>query len=196
MNELGAPVLYAIVTGSPAARDVGKLVESAQAEGWVVCVIASPDGLRFIDVDGLEARTGYPVRSRYKDPGTPDVLPPADAMIVAPITCNSLAKWAAGISDTLPVGLLVEAVGKRLPVVAVPFSNRAQLGFPAIQDAVRKLSEWGVTVHVYEQHEPGTGENSLHLFPWEKSWRALLAHPWHATYTFGRLETHAHEGNR
>lgn len=61
-------------------------------------------------------------------------------MIVAAITCNSMAKWAAGISDTLPLGLLVEAVGKGLPVVAVRFSNRAQISFPAVQGAIGNLA--------------------------------------------------------
>lgn len=117
VNDGGLPVLYALVTGSPAARDVGRLVDLAQADGWDVCVIASPDGRRFIDFDVLAAKTGQTVRSAYKDPDASDVLPPADAMIVAPITCNSLVKWAAGISDTLPLGLFVEAVGKRQPVV-------------------------------------------------------------------------------
>ncbi|QFZ20263.1 flavoprotein [Saccharothrix syringae] len=181
MNDNGQPVLYAIVTGSPAARDVGKLVDLAQADGWDVCVIASPDGRRFIDTDALAAKTGHTVRSRYKEPDAPDVLPPADAMIVAPITCNSLAKWAAGISDTLPLGLLVEAVGKRQPVVAMPFSNWAQISFPAVQEAMRKLSDWGVTVlvgdEVYKQHDPGTGANYIHLFPWHLAWQALLDHP-------------------
>ncbi|WP_405138727.1 flavoprotein [Nocardia sp. NBC_01388] len=185
MNDQGAPVLYALVTGSPAARDVGTLVDLAQADGWDVCVIASPDGARFIDVDALAATTGHPVRSQYKDPGAPDVLPPADAMIVAPLTCNSLAKWAVGISDTLPLGLLVEAVGKKLPVVAVPFSNHAQMSFPALREAIRKLSEWGVTMLVgdefYEQHEPGTGEKSIHLFPWALAWQAVAEHPWRTT---------------
>lgn len=182
MNSNGQPVLYAIVTGSPAARDVGKLVELAQHDGWDVCVIASPNGRRFIDSDTLSVTTGHTVRSDYKDPDAPDVLPPADAMIVAPITCNSLAKWAAGISDTLPLGLLVEAVGKHRPVVAMPFSNWAQISFPAVQDAIRRLSEWGVTVlvgdEIYKQHEPGTGEHYIHLFPWRLAWRALLDHPW------------------
>ncbi|WP_063062506.1 flavoprotein [Nocardia sienata] len=181
MNDQGKPVLYAIVTGSPAARDVGKLVALAQADGWDVCVVASPDGRRFIDTEQLATQTGHIVRSRYKEPGTPDVLPPADAMIAAPVTCNSLAKWAAGISDTLPLGLLVEAVGKQLPVVAVPFSNRAQISFPAVRAAIRNLSNWGVTMlvgdEVYKQHEPGTGESYLDLFPWETAWRALLDHP-------------------
>jgi phosphopantothenoylcysteine synthetase/decarboxylase len=181
VSDQGALVLYVIVTGSPVARDVGRLVDLAQADGWDVCVVASPQGRRFIDIGALESKTGHPVRSEYKDPGTPDVLPPADAMIVAPITCNSLAKWAAGISDTLPLGLVVEAVGKRLPVVAVPASNRALISFPAIQDAVRKLSDWGVSMlvgdDVYRQPEPAGGEDSIGLFPWEAAWRALLNHP-------------------
>lgn len=181
MNDSGQPVLYAIVTGSPAARDVGTLVDLAQPGGWDVCVIASPDGRRFIDDEALSAKTGHQVRSVYKDPTAPDALPPADAMIVAPATCNTLAKWAAGISDTLPLGLLVEAVGKRQPVVAMPFSNWAQISFPAVQDAINKLSQWGVTVlvgeDVYRQHEPGTGDHYVHLFPWHLAWQALLNHP-------------------
>ncbi len=175
-------MLYAIVTGSPAARDVGTLVDLAHADGWDVCVIASPYGTRFIDVEALAAHTGHPVRSEYKDPGTPDVLPPADAMIVAPLTGNSLAKWAAGISDTLPLGLLVEAVGKKIPVIAVPYSNQAQLGFPALQEAIHKLSTWGVTMLVGDEvnkpHAPGTGANHLARFPWESAWRAVSEHPW------------------
>ncbi len=182
MNDNGQPVLYAIVTGSPAARDVSKLVDLAQADGWDVCVIASPNGRQFIDTEALAAKTGHTVRSQYKEPDAPDVLPPADAMIVAPITCNSLAKWAAGISDTLPLGLLVEAVGKHQPVVAMPFSNWAQISFPAVQDAIHTLEGWGVTVlvgdQVYKQHEPGTGERYIHLFPWHLAWQALQDHPW------------------
>lgn len=182
VNDDGQPVLYAIATGSPAARDVGRLVELAQADGWAVCVITSPDGRRFVDTTALAAETGHPVRSEYKEPAAPDALPPADGMIAAPITCNSLAKWAAGISDTLPLGLLVEAVGKRQPVVAMPFSNRAQLAFPAVREAMLRLSGWGVAVlagdEVYEQHAPGTGSEHVHRFPWHLAWREFLRHPW------------------
>ncbi|WP_406267968.1 flavoprotein [Nocardia sp. NBC_00881] len=178
MNDNGDLVLYAIVTGSPLARDVGTLVDLAQADGWDVCVIASPYGYRFIDAEALERKTGHPVRSQYKEPGTPDMLPPADAMIAAPITANSLAKWSAGISDTLPLGLLVEAVGLGLPVVAVPYSNRAQLGFPPIQNAMRNLADWGVTVlGDHTGHEPRAGESTRHLFPWHSAWQAVRTHP-------------------
>lgn len=179
MNKNGAPVLYAIVTGASVAGDVGTLVDFARADGWDVCVIASPSGRRFIDVDALAAQTGHLVRSEYKDPSAPDALPPADGMIVAPITSNSLAKWAAGISDTLPLGLLVEAVGLRLPVVAVPFVNRALMSFPPVGEAVRKLSEWGVTVLAEDPpHEPRSGGDHRERFPWAAAWQSLLDHPW------------------
>jgi Flavoprotein len=182
VNDNGQPVLYVIVCGAPPTREVDKLADLAQADGWDVCVISSPAGMRFVDVETLEAKTGHTVRFEYKQPGTPDVLPPADALIVAPATCNTMAKWAAGISDTLPLGILVEAYGKRLPVVCLPFSNGAQLSFPAVQDAMRKLSEWGVTMltgnDVYEPHAPGTGGRYLHLFPWHLAWKAALEHPW------------------
>jgi hypothetical protein len=58
MNDHGQPVLYAIVTGSPAARDVGTLVDLAHADGWDVCVTASPHGYRFIDDLQLAGQVG------------------------------------------------------------------------------------------------------------------------------------------
>jgi hypothetical protein len=61
-------VLYLIVCGAPPARDSGRLVQLAQAEGWVVCVIATPSARSFIDAPALEAATGHPIRSQYKQP--------------------------------------------------------------------------------------------------------------------------------
>lgn len=174
------PVLYAITTGARAAQDVGKLVTIAQEAGWDVCVITSPNGRAFVDVEALREQTGHGVRSEYKDPSAPDVLPPPDAMIVAPATCNTLAKWAAGIADTLPLGLIVEAVGKGMPVVAVPFSNHAQISFPAVQEAMDKLASWGVTILREGPHtsfEPGEGGPAISQFPWAQAWSAILGHP-------------------
>lgn len=38
-------------------------------------------------------------------------MPPADAIAVASATFNTINKWAAGISDTLALGILCEAYG-------------------------------------------------------------------------------------
>jgi flavoprotein len=170
-------VLYVITCAAPPARDVGKLVALAQDGGWDVCVLTTPSGRRFTDVAALEKATGHPVRSDYKDPGEPDVLPGPDAIIVAPATVNTINKWAAGICDTLALGILVEAIGKRLPTVALPFTNRAHAAHPAFTDNITKLRSWGVTVlfgpDVYPLHEPGTGSRYLHLFPWPMAVQAL-----------------------
>ncbi len=58
-----------------------------------------------------------------------------------------------------------------------------------------KLTTSGVTVlvgdDVYEQHEPGTGDSYVHLFPWHLAWQALLQHPW--STRLASLSTHRAE---
>ncbi|MGC4992375.1 flavoprotein [Nocardia salmonicida] len=157
-------VLYAIVTGAGGAADVGELVALAQADGWEVCVLASPNGTRFIDAEALAAQTGYPVRSTFKEPGTTDLLPPPDAVVVAPLTTNSMAKWAAGIGDTVPLALLVETVGAGLPVVAVPHARATQFKFPAVAAALSTLTEWGVRFIRTAEGDP---------VPWAAALKAL-----------------------
>lgn len=91
-----------------------------------MCFIATPSALAFLDVPALQALTGHRVRSHYKRLGDPDVLPGPDEIVVAPATSSSINKWTAGIADTLALGLLTEAIGKGLPVLALPFVNNAQ----------------------------------------------------------------------
>lgn len=173
----GQRVLYAIACGSPPARDVGAFVGLAQSDGWDVCVVTTPDGRKFVDVPALAALTGHPVRSQYKNPGDPDVLPDATAMVVAPATVNTIVKWSLGIADTLPLGLLVEGLGKGLPLVAVPFTNAAMVRHPAFPEAVEKLRGWGVRVvfggDVIPLHPPGQGESLAGGFPWHLALDAL-----------------------
>jgi len=172
-------VLYVISCAAPPARNVTKLIEPAQREGWDVCLLATPSAIRFIDPVALEEKTGHPVRSTYKEPGTPDVLPPPDAIIVAPATVNTIDKWACGICDTLALGILVEAIGKKLPTVALPFTNYAHGAHPAFIESIDKLRSWGVRVlfgpDVYPLHEPGTGSQHLDIFPWHLALEALKA---------------------
>ena len=176
-EQPGQPVLYVIACATPAARDVGKLVTLAQTDGWTVCVIATPSAMRFIDAQALEQQTGYPVRSDYKQPGTPDVLPPADAIIVGGASFNTINKWAAGISDTLALGLVTEAIGLRLPLVALPYLNAAQAAHPAFRRSVKELREAGVTVLLgpdgYEPHVPHQGSQHLPRYPWGRALDAI-----------------------
>ena len=170
-------VLYILVCGSPMARDVGILVRLAQHDGWEVCVITTPDGRRFVDVAALQTLTGHPVRTYYKSPGDPDVLPDADAMIVAPATVNTVNKWAAGITDTLVLGLLVEGYGYGVPTAVVPYTNRVMALHPALHESLAKLRDWGVHVlygdDVCRLGGPGQTDRFRGQFPWRRALQAV-----------------------
>ena len=164
-------VLYLIACGSPAAGNIGVLVDLAQRDGWTVCVVTTPDGRKFVDVPRLAAQTGHPVRSVYKNPGDPDVLPDPHAIVVAPATVNTINKWAAGIADTLALGLLMEAYGKGLPIVALPYTNAAMAAHPAFHESMARLRSWGVEVlygpDVLLMPGPSNGtEEDLDGIPW------------------------------
>jgi phosphopantothenoylcysteine synthetase/decarboxylase len=169
-------VLYIIACAAPPSRHIAKFVKMAQRE-WDTCLVATPSAMRFFSASDLRELTGHPVRSDYKAPDDPDVLPDPDAIIVAPATVNTINKWGAGICDTLALGLLVEAIGKKLPVVALPFSNYAHAAHPAFEDNIQKLRSWGVSVlygpDVYQLHEPGNGGRYIDSFPWHLALEAL-----------------------
>ena len=162
-------VLYVIVCAAGPASEVGRLVELAQDRGWTVQVIATPSALAFIDVPKLEAQTGRPVRSEYRGPGEPK-SPPADAIIVAPATFNTINKWANGISDTYALGILAEAPGLGIPTVVLPFVNSALAGRTAFKSSVDALRSEGVRVLLgpgqFEPHDPGSGGDRISDFPW------------------------------
>jgi hypothetical protein len=78
-------------------------------------------------------------------------------------------KSIRSISGPPALGTLVESIGKRLPIVATPYTNTAHEAHPAFKENIEKLRAWGVTVlygpDVYPVSEPGTGGN-LEGYPW------------------------------
>lgn len=172
-------VLYLISCAAPPTRQVRTGIEKAQAAGWDVCLVTTPSARRWIDaeVNELEQLTGHIVRSEYKLPEQADVLPAPDAILVAPATFNTLNKWAAGISDTLALGLVTEAIGLRLPIVALPYLNNAQAAHPALDRSVGFLRDCGVTVLLGEggfvPHVPKHGK--VDAYPWDAALDALPA---------------------
>lgn len=170
MSSTAHPVLYVIACGGRPAGDLPEFVTQMQADGWDTCVIATPSGMKFLDAARLAKMTGRPVRSDYKQSDEPDVLPAPDAFVVAPATFNTVNKLAAGISDTLALGLLNEAIGSNLPVIAVPFPNQMLARHPAFVASVAVLRSWGVHLIFdparYQLPVPNQGASGNALFPW------------------------------
>ena len=143
-------VVYAIVCGAPPAAEVAEFVRLAQAAGWDVCVLPTPEGRRWIDAEALERLTGHPVRSTFVLPGESDVsLPPADAVLVAPATLNTVNKFRYGIADTFAVGVLCEARGLGIPILLAPNVKAVLESHPAFGESLEELKRWGV--HVMDQ---------------------------------------------
>ncbi|UYQ62175.1 flavoprotein [Streptomyces peucetius] len=169
------PFLYVVVCASQIAGEVGKLITAAQEQRWEVGVVATPQGLRFIDDKAVEVQTGYPIRSAWRLPGEPRPLPPADAIAVAPATFNTINKWAAGVSDTLALGILCEAYGSGIPTAALPYLNAAQAAHPAYPRSLERLREMGVLIG---SHRPrGTESDDEPDFHWEEALELLAPAP-------------------
>ncbi|MFI1869700.1 flavoprotein [Streptomyces jumonjinensis] len=172
--------LYVIACAAPPARRLHIPIKAAQEAGWDVCAVLTPTAYRWAAEDpetpegslpALEALTGHPIRSQYKLPSQSDVLPDPDAMLVAPLTSNSLHKWATGASDTLALGLVTEALGfPEIPIVALPYWNAAQHQHPHRPAAVETLREAGVQLLL--------GEGGFVPHPARQG--QLDAYPWHA----------------
>jgi phosphopantothenoylcysteine synthetase/decarboxylase len=174
-DRAGTRVLYLVVCAAAPALGSGVLVREAQAEGWTVCAILTPAARPFVDAAALEELTGWPVRVEPRPPGTESPHPPPDAVVVAPATFNTINKWAAGISDTLALSVLNEAIGLPVPVVAMPFVNAALAAHPAFGRSVERLREAGVGVLFGpgEPHPADGGEPFARAFAWHLALAAL-----------------------
>ncbi|MFF3642791.1 flavoprotein [Streptomyces sp. NPDC002564] len=170
-SSRSARTLYLFSSAAPPALDVANVVERAQLDGWEVCLGLTPTAARWLEpeLDALQALTGHPVRSEYKLPGQPDSWPPADALLFAPVTFNSLNSWALGLTSTFVVGVAAEAIGKRIPTVAVPCVNAAYAQHRQLDRSVAELREQGVTVLYgnpgFTPNQPGTGAPKG--YPWD-----------------------------
>lgn len=164
--------LQVVVCGAGPATDVLQLVHVAGDRGWTVAVTATPSAMDFIDPAAIDAATGSAVRSSYQSsPGTPRWLPPADALIIAPATYNSINKIALGLADNYAMTSVAELIGRQIPTVIVPFVNAALAARTPFRHAVAALRDERARVLLgtedgWEPHPPGSGNERQKTFPW------------------------------
>ncbi len=153
--------LRVVVCGGRAARDVCQLIRAATGRGWTVDVTATHTALGFIDSAEVARACGKPVRTTYKfaADGT-RISPPADAVIVAPATFNTINKLALGIADNYVLSSVADVIGRGVRTVVVPAVNEALAARRPFRRALDELRAEGV--HVL--FEPDAEE-----FPWIKA---------------------------
>ena len=170
LTSIKPRVLYFMVCAAPPAQQTPHFVSLLQEARWDVCVIATPQASRWIDLPTLETLTGHMVRTDYKLPGEADPLPKADAMLVMPATFNTINKWAQGISDTLVTSILCEALGRGTPpILAVPCLKMDLVRHPAFKKSIALLRECGVRI----LHEPERYPSPL-MVPWDEIFEVFV----------------------
>ncbi|MFD8149068.1 flavoprotein [Streptomyces sp. NPDC059708] len=167
--------LYLFCSAAPPVFDVAHVIEEAQARGWDVCLGLTPAAAEWLEesLAGLEALTGHPVRHRYKRPGQPDVWPPADAVLVAPATTNTINRWALGITDSFVIGFIAEALGKNIPLTLMPCINAAYAQHPQLPLSLETLRTAGVNVLFGENGFQPNPPGEKRPYPWTVALDAL-----------------------
>ncbi|GJF32869.1 hypothetical protein KNE206_55690 [Kitasatospora sp. NE20-6] len=172
-----APVLYLLGSAAPPVLDAAKAVRLGRSLGWDVVLGLTPTAADWLrdDLAGLEELTGHPVKSRYRRPGDPDVLPPADAVLFAPATLNSVNSLALGITTSWVIGYAAEAIGKGVPLSVMPCTSTALTAHPQFDRSVETLRGAGVRVLLGEgfhvPDEPGRGNPAV--YPWAAALQAV-----------------------
>jgi phosphopantothenoylcysteine synthetase/decarboxylase len=116
-----------------------------------------------LDVAAVSELTEYPVRLDYTKPTPP--WPPADLILVAPATLNTVNKFAAGIADSVALSLLTECFGLDVPVVVAPNVNPGLARHPRFRMSIDQLRAWGVHV-LYDPAAPPP--------IWMASWQTIM----------------------
>lgn len=158
-------VLYWIMCAAPPVHDWREAARQLHEDGWELHAIPTQTAASWLDLDSLADVTGHAVRSEPRLPHEADELPPADAVLVAPATFNTVNQWAAGINDTLPLGLLNELLGLNVPIVVAMYCKPALTAHPAYRPNIERLQQAGTTVL--------EGEDSITVSHDSFSWTAV-----------------------
>ena len=166
-------VLYWIMCAAPPVQDWREAARQLQEDGWELHAIPTHTAASWLDLGSLADVTGHAVRTQPRLPHETDELPPANAVLVAPATFNTVNQWAAGINDTLPLGLLNELLGLEVPIVVAMYCKPALTAHPAYRPNIKRLQQAGATVL--------EGERSITVshdgFSWTPVGDALAALP-------------------
>jgi phosphopantothenoylcysteine decarboxylase/phosphopantothenate--cysteine ligase len=144
------------VTGGIAAYKVCELTSLAVKAGHEVRVVMTPNATRFVGALTFEALSGNPVLldtfAGAPVPGSSSAIDHIswakwpDAVLVAPLSANTLGKLACGLADDALTTVLM-AVPAVTPIVLAPAMNTAMWDHPVVRrnlDWLRALDRYAL----------------------------------------------------
>ena len=146
------------ITGSIAAYKSILLVRNFVKEGAEVKVLMTPSAKDFVTPLSLSTLSRNPVLIDLFEENTwaNHVMLGrwADVMIIAPLSCNTLAKMANGLCDNL---LLATYLSATCPVIVAPAMDEDMWLHPATKTNLEKLQSRGNTIIPVEKGELASG---------------------------------------
>jgi phosphopantothenoylcysteine decarboxylase/phosphopantothenate--cysteine ligase len=146
------------ITGSIAAYKAIYLVRLLVKEGAEVKVIITPSAKDFVTTLTLSTLSKNPVLVDLFDEEswTNHVMLGrwADVMIIAPLSCNTLAKMANGQCDNL---LLATYLSATCPVVLAPAMDEDMWHHPSTKENLKKVESFGTKIIPVEKGELASG---------------------------------------
>jgi phosphopantothenoylcysteine decarboxylase/phosphopantothenate--cysteine ligase len=146
------------VTGSIAAYKSLLLIRSLIKEGAIVKVIQTPSSRDFVTPLSLATLSKNPVLSDLFAGDTwanhVDLGRWADVLLIAPLSCNTLAKMAQGLCDNLLLATYLSAI---CPVVVAPAMDEDMWHHPSTQANLAHLTTFGNKIIPVEKGELASG---------------------------------------
>ena len=156
------------VTGGIAAYKSAILVRRLKDFGFDVRVVMTQGAQAFITPLTFQALSGNPVHTELLDPeaeagmGHIELARWADLILVAPASCDSIAKFANGLADDL---LSTLYLATKAPVWIAPAMNQQMWAAKATQRNLQTLVEDGVHVIMPDAGEQACGDVGLGRMP-------------------------------
>ncbi|HDG9761385.1 bifunctional phosphopantothenoylcysteine decarboxylase/phosphopantothenate--cysteine ligase CoaBC [Acinetobacter nosocomialis] len=168
LNVIPHKNIVLAVTGGIAAYKSAILVRRLKDYGFDVRVVMTHGAQAFITPLTFQALSGNPVHTELLDPeaeagmGHIELARWADLLLVAPASCDTLAKFANGLADDLLSTLFLAT---KAPVWVAPAMNQQMWAAKATQRNLQTLVEDGVHVIMPDSGEQACGDVGLGRMP-------------------------------
>ncbi len=156
------------VTGGIAAYKSAIIVRRLKDYGFNVRVVMTHGAQAFITPLTFQALSGNPVHTELLDPeaeagmGHIELARWADLVLVAPASCDTLAKFAHGLADDL---LSTLYLATKAPVWVAPAMNQQMWAAKATQRNLQTLVEDGIHVIMPDAGSQACGDVGLGRMP-------------------------------
>jgi len=138
------------MSGSIACAKASSLISEWTKRGSKVRVVCTRAVAEFVGESTLQGLGAELVFDNIFSPGQAmehiSLGKWADIIIVAPATSNLINKLSAGIADDAVSTVWQAAYGQGKPMLLVPAMNTRMWRYPATQESVKRLKQWGIHV--------------------------------------------------